>query len=137
MKTLWATVIICAFALLFPSTLAAVPHDENEGEVHRILRISKSGEMKVSAETHFGHHVLTRGSYRVKHRAEGAIHTFTFIRIGAKDPREFPAEEIEVRTTALAMPKPLGVSLVYTEPEDSFDLVTKIVLAGENVEHVL
>ena len=138
-KRICPALAACLILLLFAMKLPALPHDEDEGP-SPVLRINEKGEVKIDSDMLFGERILKKGTYLVEHRSEDKLHVFAFTRI-ERPPKGAPAvlpEKIEVTSTVIPTER-IRSSAVHTEHDHDKNIyrVTKIEIAGENLEHIL
>lgn len=107
------------------------------------LKVGKKGEITFSEETRAGDVTLKPGRYTIQHRVEGEDHFIHFTQvtervpgyaIGGGVPVAHPGE-VKCRLEPLQTKAPR--TTVYTNTDGGVRRITKIIVAGENVAHLL
>lgn len=140
-----------AVAVLF-STAVAFAQGHEHGQMQsqtqgrtQTLKVGKRGEITLSQPTKVGDKVLQPDTYVVQHRVSGSDHFVRFVVLkdvndwnGAEGPITYTEEqkvgEIPCRIEPAA--NPIKKTTVFTVTEGGTLRITKIVIKGENVEHL-
>ena len=102
-------------------------------------RVGKTATISFDRETPVGDVVFQPGDYTVRHRAIGANQFMVFQRT-VENPYSGDYEDVGKPQRVECRMEPLSTKVSDTtavlEPEGSLEKLTKIEIAGENVEHL-
>lgn len=102
-------------------------------------RVGKTATISFAHETQVGDVMFKPGDYTIRHHAIGANQFMVFQRT-EEDPYDGDYEDVGRPQRVACRMEPLNAKVSDTtaafEPEGSVDKLTKIEIAGENVEHL-
>ena len=120
-------ILLLTFMLAFAKAGLAV-HDEDPGDPS--FKIGKNGEVNLKTDVRIGETILKKGKYTVQHRIEANDHMFVFLDLKHE-------QTIVIRSKAVFPGEKTSESVIHAKEEkDRSARVTKIEMAGENVDHV-
>lgn len=137
------TLKVAGLSLLLLWTVAAMAAP---GPKEQALKVGKKGEITLSQPTKAGDTVLQPDTYVVQHRTSGSDHFVRFVEL--KQVESQPSTELpytyteqdkagEFKCTTEAATGPIKETTVYTVIENGIPRITKVVIKGEDVVHVL
>jgi hypothetical protein len=143
-----------AAATLFIAAVAFArghDHAQMQGQAQgkaQAIKVGKRGEITLTQPTKVGSIVLQPDTYVVQHRVSGSDHFVRFVELKQVEAEQSGTEgghytytehnkagEIPCRIEPV--PSPIKKTTVYTEPDDGTPRITKVVIKGENVAHIL
>lgn len=113
---------------------------QNRGQA---LKAGKKGEITFSKELQAGDVTLKPGRYTIQHRVEGDNHFIHFTQVtepvagysvGGEAPIAHPGE---VKCRLEPLQTKASRTMVYIDTEGGVNRITKVIVTGENVAHIL
>lgn len=140
MKT--KTLKFAGLSLLLLWTVAAMAAP---GPKEQALKVGKKGEITLSQPTKAGDTVLQPDTYVVQHRTSGSDHFVRFVEMKQVEVQTTEGNYTyteadkagEFKCTTEAAKGPIKETTVYTVIENGVPRITKVVIKGEDVVHVL
>jgi len=131
-RTLHAA-LLSAFIVLFATSVLA-RHDEQDGDPY--FKIGKNGEVKFDSDIRIGDSLLKKGKYIVQHRIENGDHTFVFLNTKGDKNNSAADRPLTIRSKGVFPGDGAGQSGIHgKEEKDHTVRITKIEIAGENLDH--
>ncbi len=141
MKT--RTLKFAGLSLLLLLTVAAMAAPKPKEQASKV---GKKGEITLSQPTKAGSTMLQPDTYVVQHRTSGGEHFVRFIELKQVEAQQTTEENYtyteadkagEFKCTTEAAAGPIKETTVYTVIENGVPRITKVVIKGEDVVHVL
>ena len=131
-------ILILTISLLSAAFGASVathdgPHGPSDTDV--VLKVGKTGEVKIGADLRVSSRTIPRGKYVFEHRIDGDNHVIVLT--GAASDKKVASALHEIPTRWVTSRDNVKSSLIVTrEQRDRSYHVTSIKVAGENGDHI-
>ena len=127
--------------MVFNGTLSVSARSDHDHGSAQIVKVGKNVDLTFDKETGVGDLTLKPGHYVLQHRVNGTDHFIQFTE-WSKGGNRFSARGVpkahagDVKCKLESLDKKVKQTAIFTAKEGDAQRIIKVVVAGENVEHV-